>query len=213
MIPLQLHCGDLNLDNIQVRNYREEYGLHIRIPEGVYAPLPKGGFWTSTFTPNEKYCSKWVNFWVSEYTVSLGRCYVLRTKEDAKVYIIDKYSDLVSLCEKFGCNISMYTVEKNSFVPNWENVSKEYDGVMLTEIGQKETIEPFVNKYTLYGWDVESALWFRNVFEDVIPLEEYEDRTCRVTKEEDGEPSETSLSLAPIVLGAGLLLLFSRRLI
>ena len=52
---------------------------------------------------------------------------------------------------------------------DWEQISKEYDAVMLTEEG--EIITRFSTPLSLHGWDCESTLWFRDVFESVKRIE------------------------------------------
>jgi len=52
---------------------------------------------------------------------------------------------------------------------DWERISKEYDAVMLTEDGQVHT--RFSRPLSLYGWDCESTVWFRDVFESVKKIE------------------------------------------
>ena len=125
---------------------------------------PTGGLWTSTFTPNAKWCSAWVAWCATEMPDWLtDNCCVLYPRKEARVYTINSYEDLLNLVKKFG-----YVVEKPFVFPNWENVAKRYDAVHLTAKGQWET--RYTRPLNLYGWDVESTLWFRNVFTKAIPL-------------------------------------------
>jgi len=62
--------------------------------------------------------------------------------------------------EKFPYNRTLFPYASL----DWEEIAKHYDAIMLTEKGEKET------RYTnpsLYGWDCESTLWFRNVFKKI----------------------------------------------
>jgi len=52
---------------------------------------------------------------------------------------------------------------------DWEEIAKHYDGVMLTEAGQVHT--RYSRPLSLYGWDCESTVWFRDVFEGVKKIE------------------------------------------
>ena len=144
----QLHCrpeGDwLDLDAIEpVRNFLVK---------------PRGGLWTSTFTPNKEFCSAWVKWCAYEMPDWLSdNCYVLWPRKTAKIYIIDRYKHLEALAELYGV-----IREKDIIFLNWENIAKFWDAVHVTENGVWST-----NKLiglSLYGWDCESTIWFRNVF-------------------------------------------------
>jgi len=160
----QLHCGPLDLSRMEPVRNNPRFGVK-----------PIGGLWTSTFTPYEKWCSAWVEWCVSEMPEWLTtECYVLYPRTDARIYIIDSYSDLERLVKDYGA-----VILAGRPYPDWENIAKYYDAVRLTEKGQAET--RFSYPLCLYGWDVESTLWFRNVFRDVKHISEVP-HTCKLVK-------------------------------
>ena len=154
---------------------------------------PFGGLWTSTYTPNEKYCSDWMEWCAREKPEWLtGNCYICHPKEEATVYVIENYMDLVNLY-KNGFGIKATYSDK--IFPDYEKLSKVCDGLMVTGKGQRETKfrrVPF--EYDLYGWDCESTIWFRDVFEKVVSVRslyfEGEKITCRLDEEGENEVEE-----------------------
>ena len=53
---------------------------------------------------------------------------------------------------------------------DWEQIAREYDGVRMTNKRQWTTRMPRDIKdmnLSLYGWDCESTLWFRDVFSKI----------------------------------------------
>ncbi len=48
---------------------------------------PYGGFWTSTYSPNEEYCSEWIEWMCVEMPEwATGNCYLLEPDDNIKVY-------------------------------------------------------------------------------------------------------------------------------
>jgi hypothetical protein len=133
---------------------------------------PNGGFWTSTFKWGGPYASEWIDFVTTEMTsedVSKKPIYLLTVKPTARLYTIDSYKDLKRLIEKYPFVVQARRFDSfTQTFPDWEAISKDYDGVHMTSKGQGET--RLSRPYSLYGWDVESTLWFRNVFDKVIPF-------------------------------------------
>ena len=127
---------------------------------------PVGGLWTSTYTPEEEYQSAWIEWCIREEPewIKDVNFFLLVPKEDAQIYVIDCYEDLEQLYSKFGISS-----EVGLTVMDWEEIAKHYDGVMLTEAGQVHT--RFSHPLSLYGWDCESTVWFRDVFEGVKKIE------------------------------------------
>lgn len=130
---------------------------------------PAGGFWTSTFTPDKSEFSAWVEWCLSEssdWITEFG--YVLEVLETARIYVIDNLVDLEKLLEDYEPLVwelkGMTWVDKYL---NYELISKDFDGVHLTEEGQWRTR---MSKPGLYGWDCESTLWFRDVFGKILPV-------------------------------------------
>lgn len=124
---------------------------------------PYGGLWTSTLVNDTE--SAWVR-WCREYMRSAiyGRArYALEVDPRARIYTIDSLDDLVRLYEQgyaipFAPGVSVYSLD-------FERLAQLYDGLHLTARGERETRMSY--PHTLYGWDVESTVWFRWVFTDV----------------------------------------------
>jgi len=142
---------------------KKEFGKILSVKNVDWNPAkPIGGLWTSTYTPNSEYPSAWVRWcsyeqpeWIKDVNF-----FLLIPKENINVFIINSLDDLKYLCEKFPYNRTLIPYASL----DWEEIAKHYDGVMLTEKGEKET------RYTnpsLYGWDCESTLWFRNIFKEI----------------------------------------------
>ena len=127
---------------------------------------PEGGLWTSTYTPDKKFPSAWVEWCVHEMQEWLEdvNFFLLIPRDDANVYVIDSYKDLKHLYKRFGISS-----EFGFTIMDWEEIAKEYDAVMLTEEGEIST--RFSTPLSLHGWDCESTLWFRDVFESVKRIE------------------------------------------
>jgi len=139
---------------------------------------PIGGLWTSTYTPDEEYCSEWIEWlcfnapeWVT------GNCYLLIPEDNIKVYEIDKAEDLEKLFEKYG-----FDTPFGCFI-NWEKVCKDYDAIHLTSAGQWRTREgtpKYGDRLNLYGWETESTLWCKPKFKKIIPITKIKNRKCKI---------------------------------
>lgn len=140
---------------------------------------PKGGLWTSTFTPNKKYCSAWIEWCATEAPewIECSVCYIIYPSHKATLYIIDSLQDLIDIHDKYG-DIHL-TNKYNIPVLHWEDISDDYDGLNLTEKGETET-RWSERPYMLNGWDSESTVWFRNVFSKVLLLKKERTHTCSV---------------------------------
>ena len=129
---------------------------------------PLGGLWTSTYT-GEETGSAWVQWClVEEFNLPKDgwHCYLLKPKKDANVYVVDSKEDLKVLLDRF---------ERRDFpglslmrAIDFEKMALHYNGLHLTRKGEWETRMDI--RDNLYGWDVESTLWFRWVFEEVEDL-------------------------------------------
>jgi len=140
---------------------------------------PKGGFWTSTYTPNEKYISAWVEWCSSEEPGWLvGKYYIVYPKKEAKIFRINSYKDLSYLFENYPLTEHEFLdlMPKYTKFIDWVKVSKDFDAVHMTEKGEliaRGNCTFFLQDgYSLYGWDCESTLWFRDVFEKIKYLKE-----------------------------------------
>lgn len=110
---------------------------------------PDGGFWTATvkecgLTTWQEWCKKEMpQRFVEEYQE-------MTPWQDAKIFKIDGWQDLDWLWAEYG-------------VGNWEAVARNFDAVYYTENAVWEC-RFGSKKYDLYGVDLESVVWFRDVF-------------------------------------------------
>ncbi|GBF10918.1 hypothetical protein [Tepidibacillus sp. HK-1] len=138
---------------------------------------PKGGLWTSNYVP--EIGSEWV-----QYSFKVGGPRVpdsdvwegslLYPNRTSRLYVIDRYQDLERLMHWFGVknklkNPSFYSPRLDYSI-DFEKMSQYYDGIHLTKRGQIRTQTSY--PFNLDGWDVESTLWFRWVFDHVEEIHE-----------------------------------------
>lgn len=124
---------------------------------------PQGGLWGSPVTDDyDNIISTWHEWCVgNHFTQGLSNYYIeYNIKNDSKLYIIDNQDDFINLIESYDKVKSDLPI--NMFIyPNFEEISKDYDGIYLTQKGQFDTHMPFENiSYNLYGWDCECLLLF-----------------------------------------------------
>ncbi len=134
-----------------------------------YFCKPTGGMWSATFLGGAR-ISSWYEWCRAEMTQMIYgdsvQPYLIHVNSDARVYEIDTYVDLVRLYKSYG--------KRDQFEGrlDFEKVSKDYDGIHLTDAGQWATrFAPDQSGHgiNLYGWDMESTVFFREVFK----LEQY----------------------------------------
>lgn len=129
------------------------------------------GFWTSTY--DEKIGSDWIQWcihdsgWIPRDGKWKG--FLLQANKNARILHVDCFDDLKKICEKYmipnefgGLRLSGLT--SIDFV----KMANDYDGMHLTRKGQWETRFSIPS---LYGWDCESTVWFRDVFDRVTRVE------------------------------------------
>jgi hypothetical protein len=153
-IPDLVFCGDVAP--------RPEQFDPVTNGERRFHPKPKGGMWLCPATSDYR----WKRWCIeNQYNDDVYRQeWTLKVKEGTRFLVIDTHSDLVELLAEYGTET---VLERTYFLSEWsidfEKIATDYDGIWLTERGQWETrlTEP-----NLYGWDLESILVFRWVFEE-----------------------------------------------
>jgi len=159
-IETQLHVGTFNPKMSPIKNQ-----VHIK---------PHGGFWTSTYLPNDKFASDWVNWcfrempeWIEDEEATL-----IDISPKARIYVIDNCEDLMNLLGDYPFKHPYITkITQTHFAyMDWEKISENYDGVHLTRKGEYATKITRTRGPCLV-WDCESTLWFRNVFTKIKPYE------------------------------------------
>lgn len=125
---------------------------------------PDGGLWACTYTPNHEFVSAWQEwcFTNSFRYEKLKSAVVFNVRKDARIYIINTYSDFERLLEKYlyrsPLNDMVISSILNMKFIDYEKMSKDYDGIYLTAKGEWETRYRY--DANLYGWDVASLLLF-----------------------------------------------------
>lgn len=160
-LPPQLFVGSMvELDKIKPIKNR---------PHGFVKP--EGGLWTSTYDPD---CgSDWVQWNLGErYTGEIREeegankiyydCCLLYPRE-ADICIVDDFEDLEDIFYNYPFR------SKGSFgMPeyiDYEALAQDFDAMHLTFRGQRET--RMTHPLSLYGWDCESTIWFRDCFSEI----------------------------------------------
>lgn len=145
-----------------------------REPKNKNSSFPKprgGGLWTSP--PREGGGTGWTDWCLSEgFQEPPFHFYEVIPSAEAKWTVIDTYGDLHDLMREYGRRA--YPDQRpgdvlyDSWVLDWVKLGQDFDAVHLTEDGQWAT--RLTHPYDLYGWDCESTLWLRWVFDDVLDL-------------------------------------------
>lgn len=126
-----------------------------------------GGLWTSTY--NENYGSDWLQ-WCTVESWGFGNdgifpCWTLEVDPKAKILIIQNVEQLAWFYKLYGKKL---TYDLDLMKLDFVEISKEYDAVHLTKIGERLTRHS--RPYDLYGWDCESTFWLNWVFTEVKAL-------------------------------------------
>lgn len=121
---------------------------------------PHGGLWSSPV--NSSY--GWKDWCESEgYKVeSLSSWFKFKLNCNSNIFVIDELSDLINLMKIYR-RTDQYLYFEN--VLDFEKISKDYDGILLTDNGERKT------RYSdpeLYGWDCESLLVFNPEVIEVV---------------------------------------------
>jgi len=158
----------LQLFQSKFDNYDPKLTKPIENKEYPQFVKPKGGVWTSSYTPAGEYESNWLRFCSREtYLTSNEHTngLILKPSGDCKITEINCQSELRTLVSKYGRWDEGKDRERPRYITNitdipsldFEKMAKDYDGIHLTEEGQWRT--RFGDR-NLYGWDAESTLWF-----------------------------------------------------
>lgn len=133
----------------------EKYFQNVKNENGFVKPL-FGGLWASPYEENET--TEWENFVKEIFGDSshpMNYKIIFELKENSKIYTINSYIDLLRLLKNYTLKTEI-DFKRQRFI-DFEKMSKDYDGLLLTSNGQIETRFSFPG---LYGWDVESLLLF-----------------------------------------------------
>lgn len=136
----------------------------ISVDGEMHLPIkPKGGMWTSTYTPDDEYDSDWIRWCSTEGFYGGRHKWLMKPKPDTTVLVIDSLNDLRTVAKHYekdtykGKDASLISDTVLDFV----EISKDFDAIRLTEKGQWDTRITSMNEPSLYGWDSECVLHFR----------------------------------------------------
>lgn len=126
----------------------------VNVTNRTHINKPFGGMWACPINEEDGYISKWYKWccnnkpsWVKNYGITF------ELTDENRVYIIDCYKDLEALYDKYYLCDGIF----GDSMLNFELMKLDYDAILLTDAGEKETRSRFY-KMNLYGWDVESLL-------------------------------------------------------
>ncbi len=134
---------------------------------------PHGGLWTSTFISDySDWFSEWHELGSEMFSnVLTDPFWLLETKKNISVYVIDDLEDLIRFSKNYhynNCWACKYHGLSHSF--DFEKLFREYDGFRLTSSGQWATRMPNKTNLNLYGYDSESTIWGKWIFKKVTRI-------------------------------------------
>lgn len=152
-------------------------------PLNNFAFKPTGGLWASTF--NEYIISEWYDYIITESTdlmlyKNIDTASIFILKDDAKILKLESYDKVIELAKKYPSYHHMLglceTLTKQNAIFDFEELSKEYDGVYVDyyKINFSGEIETFKT------WSINTLLLFNiNCIDsyqsiDIIPQNPYD---------------------------------------
>ena len=146
-----------------------------------------GGLYTSTFL-GEELGSHWLQWCMgNDFHLpndDIWNGYFIEIKKDAKIYVVDSVEDMNFLFDNYS---TMFHEGINMEEIDFVKLSQDFDGLHMTMQGERVTRHPFLFGFegnihrNMYGWDVESTHFFRDVFDSIEPI------TFKLNKGEDDE--------------------------
>jgi len=128
---------------------------------------PSGGMWTSTLYEEDGHLTNGWLEWCSSGRWGLTEehtLYELEPESHLQVLEIDSYADLQRVLQVYGRDDLPEPLLNSTFAPlDFEALAGGFDAIRLTEAGQRDTR---MTRPGLYGWDSESVLALRWIWED-----------------------------------------------
>lgn len=130
----------------------------------MHLPIkPKGGMWTSTYTPENEHDSDWIRWCSTEGFYGGRHKWLIEPKDNLNVLVVDGMEDLQAVMSVY--RKEFYKGTKASLIGahplDFELIAEDFDAMRLTKEGQWDTRLTGVDEPDLYGWDSESVLNFR----------------------------------------------------
>lgn len=118
------------------------------------------GLWTSTWLGAEQ-----TSAWATHEQAKGRYSFLLTPTADARIATIDNLADLKRLLKGYRRKaFGQYSYLEEFDYLDYAHMSQDFDALHLTVQGQRKTRLTIPD---LYGWDVESTLWFRWCFAHV----------------------------------------------
>lgn len=139
-----------------------------------------GGVWTSSFVRGKSDWLRWITSESYPEPLVNVKGTILTPKQSARVLVFQRLEDLRNLEEqyKIQCSYPLFDEEGLNFYFNFEELSKDYDAVHFNKFN-KEFLDGHIQPFKI--WDVESTIWFRDVFEENYEPFEYSELTGRMS--------------------------------
>jgi hypothetical protein len=139
-----------------------------------------GGLYTSTYL-GQDVGSDWLQWCIAnEFNIpedGIWKCWLINIKKDANIFVVDNVDDMHELYDRY--EHPMFEGSRTMQI-DYTKMSKDYDGIHMTRRGERATRHGNIFSRTsnmardsrnMYGWDVESTHFFRDVFKNIIPIE------------------------------------------
>jgi hypothetical protein len=130
----------------------------------TYHPIkPIGGLWTSTYTPKKEFDSDWIKWCVQEDFCVGRHKWLMKTKENLDVLVVDSMEDLRDVVEAYQKKKYKGSDTSNidATVLDFLQIASDFDAMHLTKNGQKETTSNYKKEPNLNSWDTETVLNFQ----------------------------------------------------
>lgn len=133
-------------------------------PLNNYEFKPNGGFWASNYIDNISNISEWYNYLLDAdgiaYYKNMKEGVIFTLKEKANILTIDNEKQIYELAKKYPSYhylLNFYgTYEKNKPVIDFEELSKDYDGIYLDY--DKVQLNTYTNVFQ--SWSINTLLLF-----------------------------------------------------
>lgn len=167
-MKLQLHIGTT----------KPSFRKKVRNMPWWHKPHPGTALWTSTYT--KRYTSDWYQYAISSEILrpmAGAKFWLLEPKSDVRVFTVNNMDDLIELKRRYSQELPELEGGKVELLSLWgldfERLARDYDALHLTKNGERQTrFGLLFAQPSLWGWDCESTVWFRNVFKKIELLKE-----------------------------------------
>lgn len=160
----------------------------LRGPETYRGNKPFGGFWTSSYTPQDEYLCDWQRGTATNQAVKIGaphrqddKSWLLTPTMTSRVMPIQSFADAQEFTQEFSLGVlpiplwmrGGFGVLLTATLSDWERALRQCDGIWLSAEACDE-----ISFNKMHGgedtafdaWNTESTLWGAWAFQEVQPL-------------------------------------------